>query len=461
MTASDPSQTLTLEPTADLGVTPSSGRLVLIHPPGLRFEGSDDAGALTLGRDPIVLGRRPSPEAGDAGRLAHGTVSREHLKLAWDGRSRAHIATDLDSHNGTWVDGQKVGAQASVALADGAVVRIGGVVLVYEAAHIVDTTSDFVARLIPGRSRAIQQLRRQIATAGPDPSPALILGETGVGKEYVARALHELSGRRGPLVSINVSELAPQLVESQLFGHMKGAFTGADRAHDGLFRAADGGTLFLDEVGELPIDLQPKLLRVLQESEVRPVGGTRPTKIDVRVIAATNRDLAGDIERGTFRRDLYARLALWELTIPSLADRRPDLLLWVDLLHRRWCDERQRPHLPLTFEADALELVLMQRWPDNLRGLDRFVHRLATRDGDGPVTLAQLATLGLAATAQSPLVEEPSAMKRPAPASREELIAVVAECGGNMQAVARHYGRDRRQVYRWLDAFQIPRGSRD
>ena len=454
------SQTITLEPTLQPDLVAASARLCVVHPPEL-------AAVVPIPRAGLVLGRRPPHEAG---LLAHGTISRQHLRVAWDGRTRAHIATELGSHNGTWVDGEALPANASVPLGAGAVLRLGGVIAIYEPPALGDDAAGAaLADVIPGLSRAVSSLRARIAEAGPDPSPALIIGDTGAGKEHVARALHDLSGRRGPLLAINVSELSPQLVESQLFGHLKGAFTGADRPHDGLFRGADGGTLFLDEIGELPLELQPKLLRVLQESEVRPVGATRGHRIDVRVVAATNRDLVRAVDAGTFRRDLYARLALWEVPVPSLAERRADVMLWIGRLCARWAADRGRPAVPLAFDVEAVEALVRAPWPENLRGIDRLVHRLASRKTPGPVTVAEVRGLlgvatpdpiGVASRGEDDGAPAPDAVRLPPPATREELAAVVASYDGNINAIARHYGRDRRQVYRWLDAFDLPRGSR-
>jgi DNA-binding NtrC family response regulator len=318
----------------------------------------------------------------------------------------------------------------------------------------------------------MRRLRRAVAHAGPDPSPAVVVGETGAGKEHVARALHRLGGRGGPLVAVNVTELTAELAESQLFGHVRGAFTGADRAQPGLFRAAHGGTLFLDEIGELAPALQPKLLRALQEGEVRPVGATRTEAVDARIVAATNRELRADIEAGRFRRDLYARLALWELRVPALRERRADIPMWIGRFHRAWCAERERGDLPpLRFEPEAVERLLLAGWPDNLRGLDRLVHRLAHDGAQGlPIARALVdEVLGDAAparpSAHDPERDEVDAAtageppKRPAPATAEELLAVIAAHEGSIRGAARWYGRHRKQVYRWLDAFGVDRDA--
>ena len=442
-----PSVTVTLEPAAAVALGGAGARLHVVHPPEL-------ARAVDLDQEALVFGRRAPDERG---LLAHSTVSRQHLRVAWDGRSKAHRVTDLGSHNGSWLDGAPLGP-AAVSLKDGAVIRVGGVVCVYEELPPGSPPDDpeLTARL-PGAARGAARLRAQVAMAAPDPSPALVVGETGVGKEHVARALHELSGRTGAFVAVNVSALSPQLVESQLFGHVRGAFTGADRAHDGLFRAADGGTLFLDEIGELAPELQPKLLRALQEREVRPVGATQARRVDVRVVAATLRDLAADIDDGAFRRDLYARLALWELRVDPLRARRPDVMAWIARFHARFQRDRGRAvDAGLAFDAEAVEALLLAAWPDNLRGVDRLVHQLAHLAGGTPIGRDAVAPIVASGAADDAPTDTPE--RRPAPRSREELEAALAEVG-SVRGLARWYGRDRRQIYRWLDAFGVPRGD--
>jgi len=446
---------------------PARAQLRVVYPAEL-------AAALPLERARILLGRQPDDE--HAAPLLHGTVSRKHFAIEWDGRLKRHTGVDLGSRNGSNVDGQP--AAAPTPLGSGSVVRVGNVLLVYESGPGVgagDADAEAgpgagaraVSRdAIPGDAAATRLLRAAVARTAPDPSPVLLIGETGTGKEFVADELHRLSGRDGKLVAINCAALSPQLVESQLFGHVRGAFTGATEDQPGLFRAAQGGTLLLDEIGELPLDLQPKLLRAIQEKEVRPVGGTRSVRVDVRILAATNRDLSAQVESGCFRRDLYARLSLWEIRVPPLRERRADLLGWIDRLHRKWLAERARADdAPLAFDAKAAEALLLCDWPDNLRGVDRLVHMLAAeRPGRAAVSLSQLpgwlwggagaaepaAAPGKAATAPA----SAQATRPPVP-TREELEAALAQHNGSVRAVARHFGRDRRQIYRWLEAHGL------
>ena len=224
------------------------------------------------------------------------------------------------------------------------------------------------------RSTAMAQLMTLIGRVADSASSVLITGETGTGKELVARALHGEGGRRGgPFVAVNCSAISSSLMESELFGHVKGAFTGADREKKGLFAAADGGTLFLDEIGELPLELQPKLLRVLQEGEILRVGETRPRRVDVRVLAATARDLREEVEKSRFRDDLFYRLAVVEIYIPPLRDRSEDIPLLAENFVRRIAAREGRPVPQL--QADALEVLQGYPWPGNVRELENFMEK--------------------------------------------------------------------------------------
>jgi transcriptional regulator with GAF, ATPase, and Fis domain len=449
-----PDETVSTERSQRIRAAPRVARLVVVYPRPL-------AGVCPLGEAWVSIGRQPGP----AGHLclAHPTVSRQHAAVRWDAGAGRHAVTDRGSRNGTWLMGQPVSALPRY-LDDGAVLRVGDVLAVYERADAPPGPAPQVAReAVPGEALAMQALRAAIARAGADPSPALVLGETGAGKERIAGELHRLSGRKGPLVVVNCAALSPQLVESQLFGHVRGAFTGATAEHPGLFRAATGGTLFLDEFGELPLELQPKLLRAVEQGEVVAVGSTQRHRVDVRLVAATNRSLVGEVEAGRFRRDLYARLALWELHVPPLRARRADIVGWVDRLHAAWCERRGRSGPPLEFEAEALEALLLAPWPDNLRGVQRFVHEQAPNTGAGPTALAGLPAwlrgggpgpAPAAARVEDVPEDRSSRPQRPRP-SREELLAALAANGWSIRATARHYERDRKQISRWIEMYAI------
>lgn len=351
-------------------------RLVAVHPPELQAVVELDA------EHPVVLGR--APEDPSTPPLLHPTVSRSHFRIEWAPSQGIHVGRDLGSRNGSRVDGTVAAGTSWRPLGEGAVLRVGDVLLVYERGHTLEVQDPpHVSReAVPGNAQSMRQLRARIARAAPDISPVLIIGETGTGKERIAAELHRLSGRRGELVAINCATLGEQLVESQLFGHVKGAFTGASTDQPGLFRAAENGTLFLDEIGEMPLDLQPKLLRSIQEREVRPVGSTRTIEVDVRIVAATHRNLADKARTGAFRQDLYARLALWQLDLPALRERKADVLFWVERLRRVWAESRGLPVEPLLLTAEAAERLLLSPWLENLRGVDRFVHELAVAELD-------------------------------------------------------------------------------
>lgn len=225
------------------------------------------------------------------------------------------------------------------------------------------------------RSNLMGQLLAMVRTVADSTSSVLILGETGTGKELIARALHSEGGRRdGPFVAVNCSAIAPGLLESELFGHARGAFTGADREKKGLFAAADGGTLFLDEIGDLPLELQPKLLRVLQEGEVLRVGEAKPRKVDVRVVAATAKDLKAEVVAGRFRDDLYYRLAVVDLLIPPLRERSEDIPALAEHFMARIAARERRP-APLLAEG-ALEALEDYAWPGNVRELENFIEKV-------------------------------------------------------------------------------------
>jgi transcriptional regulator with PAS, ATPase and Fis domain len=252
---------------------------------------------------------------------------------------------------------------------------------------------------------------------------------------------------------------------------VRGAFTGATESSDGLFRAANGGTLFLDEIGELPLDLQPKLLRVLQDGMVQAVGGTKATMVDVRVVAATNRDVEAMVEVGRFRRDLHARLMKWTIEVPPLSARRGDIPMWIDRLWKLWCAQRDVDKALPDLTSAAYAVLLGHAWPDNLRGLDRLVHDLASRpDSAAPVDRTDLPAWAReeAPTERRPTITPPagSPILRPVPPpikppvpSREDFEAAWKELAGNVRALARKYGRDRRQIYRWAEAYGLRAAS--
>jgi DNA-binding NtrC family response regulator len=292
-----------------------------------------------------------------------------------------------------------------------------------------------------GRSRSIQAVLAQVRAVADSDASVLLLGESGTGKELVARALHWSSSRRaGPFVPVNCAAVPESLLESELFGHEKGAFTGADRKRAGLFAAAHGGTLFLDEVGDLPLATQVKLLRAIQDKAVRPVGGSEDIQLDLRLVTATNRDLAAHVQDGRFRDDLYYRLAVIPIRLPALRERPEDTPL---LAERFLQDASLRLGKRLNgFTAEALEWMHQHRWPGNVRELENAVERAAVLAAGPSVTLADLRTefsVAPAAASLRPTLEE---------LERQYIRRVLDEVHGDKQAAAKILGVSVRTLQR-------------
>jgi DNA-binding NtrC family response regulator len=306
---------------------------------------------------------------------------------------------------------------------------------------------------IVGDSTAMREVFRLIDRIAPTEKAVLIQGESGTGKELVARAIQERSLRADkPFVTINCAALPESLVESELFGHEKGAFTGAVNRKDGLFEVADGGTLFVDEIGELPASLQPKLLRVLEDGSLRRVGSHQERRVNVRLIAATNRDLWGEVQAGRFREDLYYRINVMSLVLPPLRERREDISLLIDhFLGRDW-----------TIEEDARAALQSYSWPGNVRQLCNALDRAMVLADGQTITLDDL---------PSEVVPRPAVpLQRPAAAAevsdlagveRAHIARVLAQSGGNKARAARALGIHRRKLYRLLDRYQIDGDRRE
>ena len=243
---------------------------------------------------------------------------------------------------------------------------------------------------IIGNSKTMQALYQRIHRVAPTDVTVLVNGETGTGKELVAKAIHTQSKRASkPLISVNCAAIPETLIESELFGYEKGAFTGAASDRQGLIAAADGGTLFLDEIGELPLEAQARLLRVLQENEVRPIGATQSFKVDVRLIAATHRDLRKLCREGKFREDLYFRINVLVMPLPALRDRGKDILTLAEHLLNRYCNDFGKPQLNLS--PEAIQAVTTYTWPGNVRELENAMQRaVILNDNDREITHEQL-----------------------------------------------------------------------
>jgi two-component system response regulator GlrR len=300
------------------------------------------------------------------------TVSRMHARI--DVEDNEYVLRDLGSTNGTRVGGVRV---REACLEDGALVELGASRLRFrtsDAPFEIPLAAEESFEGLLGRSIAMRELFATCARVAPTDASVILQGETGTGKELVARAIHERSTRREkPFVVLDCGAIPPSLVESELFGHERGAFTGAVAARAGVFERADGGTVFLDELGELPVEHQPKLLRCLETGELTRVGGERVIKVDIRVIAATHRDLARMIAENRFRPDLYYRLAVIRTTVPALRDRREDIPLLAAHFARLALGDKQ-PLAPELLEALCGELS-RHDWPGNVRELRNVVER--------------------------------------------------------------------------------------
>jgi transcriptional regulator with PAS, ATPase and Fis domain len=415
----------------------------------------------------LELGRGPSGESPLT--IDDSEMSRRHAVI--EGTTEQPSVRDLGSRNGTWLNGGRV--EGSAPLAHGDLLRVGSTLLLIELVRpdqvmLVATPPPRSGRIL-GQSLALLEALARAHSFAALPVPVLLLGESGVGKELFAHEIHEASLRTGPFVPVNCAAIPENVAESELFGHERGAFTGAERKSDGLFGEAEGGTLFLDELGEMPLMLQAKLLRALGTGEVRAVGSTRARTIDVRVIAATNVKLDAAIEGGSFRGDLYARLAGGIVEIPPLRERLGDVLRLAREMLVRGSDGRRRAgSIAEAFTPDAAEALSLHRWPFNVRELEQQMRLAGRLGGAGPIELAQLPPmLRLPFDVRSGQTTEVSrkdlallniaADRVP---SREELEQVLAHFEGNVSQAAGFFGKDRRQLYRWAERHGMELGER-
>ncbi len=415
--------------------------LARLYRPTLRlvFSGhSIESGpAHPLSSEPVFLGRTVGPGNVE---LADPYVSRRHARLALSADGRALSVTDMSS-TGTEVDGHRVDEGLAH---DGSIVRVGDSLFVFRAEDEAEAEAEVEGFL--GIAPATRRMRRTVSMIGPTPATTLLTGETGTGKEVAARALHRLSKRSGPFVAVNCAAIPHALAESQFFGHVAGSYTGARASSEGFFRAADRGTILLDEIGELPLELQAKLLRALEDRSVCPVGSTQPAAFDVRVVAATNKNLGEGVRAGTFRGDLYARLSEVVIELAPLRRRREDILLLV----------ASALDADVKLTADLASALLLYEWPFNVRELLHVVSLVRIRAGaektfDVNLLDERLRPLGRPPS-DRPTASAPRDRRRPEP---DELAALLEKHAGLVADVARETGHSRRQVYRWLRAYGI------
>jgi two-component system response regulator HydG len=305
--------------------------------------------------------------------------------------------------------------------------------------------------MIVGESAEMEKLYRIIAKAAQSTHPVLILGESGTGKELVARSIHYSGpGREKPFIPVDCGSLVPTLIESELFGHTKGAFTGANRAKDGLLSVAEGGTVFLDEIGELPIDLQAKLLRAIQEKEIRPVGSTRAVPMNARILAATHRDLEAAVAEGKFRRDLYYRLNVLTLRIPPLRERKQDIPLLVQYFLERMA---QATGMHRAVSDEGLKALMQFDWPGNVRELENCIERACTmssgtllHEGDLP-TIVQDSRRNVGSRQGSANIVPIAELERQA------ILSTIERLNGDKLLAAKKLGIGKTTLYRKLKEY--------
>jgi transcriptional regulator of acetoin/glycerol metabolism len=408
----------------------------------------------------VALGRGPERRAERTGteltiRVPDKWMSSRHARI--EPSFGRWVLTDTESKNGTIVDGHTT---KRAVLTDGSLIELGHTLFIFFERMAIEAEAPGMLELTPNEGPAgfttlmpawageLQRLR-QIASSE---IPMLIEGESGTGKEVIARAIHGQSGRSGAFVPVNCGALPDNLVESELFGYKRGAFSGAQQDHDGLVRAANGGTLFLDEIGDLPPSSQAALLRVLQEREVMPVGGTRAVPIDLRVVAATHRDLDDMVAEGSFRHDLFARLAGFRVTVPTLAERRTDLGILIGALHARLFP----PDHP-GFDIDAARLLLRYPWPLNVRELEQALATAQVLAGTEAIRAEHLPDT--VRTGRPPGAPRPVVLNENDQRVRDQVVAALREHQGNVSAVARALDKDRKQIQRWIKRFGLDPGS--
>jgi DNA-binding NtrC family response regulator len=399
--------------------------------------------------------------------LTDTQVSRQHLELSV--RADGVQVRDLGSTNGSWYNGARFD---TIVVGLGAQLTIGGTELRLVGPPVAESipasTADRFGELV-GASTAMRQVFALLERVAPTDAVVLVQGETGSGKELVAEGIHARSHRkRGPFVVCDLGSLPRSLIESELFGHLRGSFTGADRDREGAFPQADGGTIFLDEIGELEPDVQPRLLRALERGQVKPVGSAQFKNVNVRVIAATNRDLAAEVKAGRFREDLYHRLAVVKVELPPLRDRMGD----VALLVRHFLDQAAAGsgRAPVAVAPETMQALAAHDWPGNVRQLKNVIDRALALAPHAEVLdpvllgLEELSTprastasnVAAPATLVDPSIQFKEAKESLVQAwEREYVAALLDKAGGNVSLAARRAGIDRVYLHRLMKKHGI------
>jgi transcriptional regulator with GAF, ATPase, and Fis domain len=426
------------------------------------------------GVDTVELGRSDQFAAGRDGpggrRLVIGLpdrwVSTSHAVLRYN--SPSWVIEDSKSKNGTLINGRM---EKSAELRDGDLIELGHNFFLFREALATSTDEPAVLKsseirsAAPGLATLLPSLAldfRKLEAMAASTVSVVLQGESGTGKEVVATAMHRLSGRPGPFLPVNCGGLPETLIESELFGSRKGAFSGADKDRPGLVRSAEHGTLFFDEIGELPASVQAAFLRVLQDGEILPIGATQPLRVDVQFVAASNRALDALVERGQFRADLFARISGFSVWLPPLRERREDLGILIGTLLKRQLGERAAE---ISFSCDAARALLLYNWPLNIRELEKWLAASVVLSGGRRVELEHLPG-GVNGRQDIPVPSPPKTGANGLPPAkeqegdlrkREELLALLREHAGNISAVARALGKARPQVQRWMKRYRIDR----
>jgi DNA-binding NtrC family response regulator len=384
-------------------------------------------------------------------------LSTKHARL--QRRDSVWAIEDLGSKNGTRLNGKELTQRRD--LRDGDIIEAGDAFFLFRSSvpHVAGDRDDLsseevrapaegLATLIPTLGETFRELARAARKGFPS---LLIQGETGTGKELAARAVHTLSGRSGAFIAVNCGAVPDALIESELFGHKRGAFSGAVADRKGMVELANGGTLLLDEIGEMKPQLQVSLLRVLQDREVRPIGGAKPVSVDVQVVAATHRDLENE---GRFRADLLARLTSYRVRLPPLRERREDLGILVGALVRKAGAESEPP----TVSPEVVRRMLAEPWPMNIRQLEHVIVRAVKLAEGGRILLEDVPELMDKAkprgTAKGAWIEHPAEPATGETIDRAGLVALFRE-HGQVRAVARALGKDPKQIRRWIKRYKI------
>jgi DNA-binding NtrC family response regulator len=409
-----------------------------------------------ISADVIRVGKAPENDL----MITDDTVSRVHFEIVRD--AKGYLLRDLKSTNGTFLDGAEI---KEAYIRAGSIITAGAAELKFtpfeERIEILPSDKEVLGPMC-GRSTPMREIFGLIEKIAPTDATVLIEGETGTGKDMIARTLHQLSRRaQGPFIVVDCGAVAGTLIESELFGHEKGAFTGATATRQGAFELASGGTVFLDELGELSLDLQPKLLRVIEQRELRRVGGSKTLKVDLRILAATRKDLRSEVEKGKFREDLYFRLNVVPIVAPALRERREDIPLLVTQFLQQLAGEE------VALSEQAMAALMAHDWPGNVRELRNVIERaialgsdpgaLVAPLGDRPLQSAARAALPVDFTAGMPFRDEKERWNEQF--ERRYLVWLLRRADGNISKAARDADMDRKYLHKLLKKYDIDPGS--